>query len=261
MNWRLEKYYFDFQDSEGRLFIGYRGRLSCGRFSLPYEALLHKRPGQDLDFKQKLSAGLFEDRGTEANWRCFGLNGHWAAAEGPQPGLKFSSQDGEINWRVRNLAARPTLRFDGREASETGLGYWEKLEMSLPPWKLPFPELRWGRFLADTGGRALVWTAWLGGAKEEKRLWSEAGELSGLHFEDEGLSHSRGRLDFTSRELIRGGSLFKNLGGALAPLARLLPGRLSQTREHKWFSRAVLSDAEGVRHDGWAVHEIVNFSQ
>lgn len=111
--------------------------------------------------------------------------------------------------------------------------------MSIAPWRLPFPELRWGRFLADQGRFHLVWVAWLGGESEERRLWSPEAELSGLDFEAEkGLICDSGCLEFNSLEVLRQGPLFKTLSGPLAIGACLLPGGLGRACESKWFSRA-----------------------
>src|SRR2546423_3960326 len=56
-----------------------------------------------------------------------------------------------------SFGARSGISFGGRLE---GLGYAERLTMTIPPWRLPFEELRGGRFLSD--GDALVWINWRG---------------------------------------------------------------------------------------------------
>lgn len=274
MTWKIEKHYFDLQTRDGQSFIGYRGLWGTPRLRLPYGAWLWKQPGQAAVFKQSLSAGELTGGveptgpGPEApaglTWinRRLGLAGTWTG-QGDGPSLRLESEQGYIDWRVLGAACPARVCVGDRAMS--GLGYWEKVELSLAPWRLPFPELRWGRFLADEGGFYLVWVAWLGGKPEERRLWSPEGELAGLAFESEagglenGLNCEGGRLEFSSLDVLRQGPLFKTLGGRLSAAARLLPGDLGRAYEAKWFSRAAWRTEGGQDIYGWAIHEKVSW--
>lgn len=257
MNWKLEKYYFDLQTADGTAVIGYRGGFGPRSPRLPYEAWLVKRPGQKALGRQGLRGGQLSggQRNLQWNNKFLGISGQWSGLEGPGPGLRLESEAGHIDWRVHGLAVPARVEFDDGPAF-SGLGYWEKLEMTLPPWRLPFPELKWGRFLADDGQKSLVWVAWLGGEREERRLWSSTGALGGLKFFENGLSHDGGRLDFTATEVVRQGPLFRTLWGPLSGLSRLLPGGLGKAREAKWFSRAQWLSPGGLAR-GWAIYETV----
>lgn len=259
MNWKLEKYYFDLQTADGTVLIGYRGGFGCRSPRLPYEAWLIKRPGQKAICRQTMRGGRISEDHQSLNWANphLGIVGRWPRSGREAPGLRLETGAGHIDWRVNGLAVPATVEL-GDGTAFSGLGYWEKLEMTLPPWRLPFPELRWGRFLADDGPKALVWVAWLGGERDERRVWSADGELNGLEFFDDGLRHDDGRLDFISSEAVRQGPLFRTLWGAGSVLSRLLPGGLGQAHEAKWFSRAKWFSPGGPA-EGWAVHETVHW--
>lgn len=82
-----------------------------------------------------------------------------AAREQPVASTVYESADGRIDWECRQPAADARVRLaGGREI--TGLGYAERLRMTIPPWRLPLRTLRWGRFLA--AGESWVWIDWQG---------------------------------------------------------------------------------------------------
>jgi hypothetical protein len=64
--------------------------------------------------------------------------------------------DGLINWTCHMPRAQATVQFHGEKIA--GLGYVESLTLSIPPSKLPFRTLRWGRHLSDR--HWLVWIGW-----------------------------------------------------------------------------------------------------
>lgn len=258
MPWKLDKYYFDLQSPDGRIWIGYRASLEFRGLRLPYSASIFKAPGLKTELRQSLRRGGLSTSPQGARWsnRAFKCDYQAPVFEQARPGLKFENEDGRIDWQVQGFGGMGRLSLPA--GLMEGRSYWERLKLTLPPWKLPFPELKWGRFLPDEGGPGLVWVAWLGGASEERRLWLGPEARPGLEFFEGGLGYDGGRLKFEQSEAIRQGPLFKNLGGALTPLARLLPGGLGQAFEAKWFSRATLEGSSG-QSRGWAVHETVNW--
>ena len=52
----------------------------------------------------------------------------------------FESADGIVDWTCEMPRARTRI------GEVCGDGYAEVLHMTVPPWKLPIDELRWGRF-------------------------------------------------------------------------------------------------------------------
>lgn len=258
MNWMLEKLYFDLQTPDGTAFIGYRAELKAGCICMPYAASLLKKSGQNPLIRQSLLRGRITAENDETRWqhKHLGLTGRWRPGNEGLPYFRADYSQGFIDWKVLGAGVSAQVRFqDGSVIS--GSGYWEKMLMTLPPWCLPFPELKWGRFLADDGENYLVWVAWLGGNDELCRLWSRTGELAGLDFKPDGLSFSDGILTFSGNEILRAGPLFKSLCGPLNGLAAIFPNGLGQAREDKYFSRALWTRPNGEPLPGWAIHETV----
>lgn len=133
-----------------------------------------------------------------------------------------------------------------------GLGYVERLRMTIAPWKLPLHELFWGRFLNRSN--SLVWIDWRGPFSTRLLLHNghriELGEVS-----DNAISFGNARvLSFRERTVLREG----NLGAvALAAIKKVLPRKIISVNETKWRSRAQLSNPES--SDGWAIHEVVRW--
>jgi hypothetical protein len=129
-----------------------------------------------------------------------------------------------------NIAGRPV----------TGLGYVEVLTLTLPPWRLPIDELRWGRFCAADGGA--VWIEWRGPHPLKLGLLDGAP----APFMPE-------RLGLRDHRVLRSGRIGET---ALAMIPRLdrLPGRVLGLSETKWLSRGALAGSEG-----WAIHEVVRW--
>jgi hypothetical protein len=59
----------------------------------------------------------------------------------------LDSPDGVVDWHCELPRAAVRLRA-GDDVLE-GIGYVERLELSLLPWRIPAREIRWGRFLAE----------------------------------------------------------------------------------------------------------------
>src|SRR5262249_23596550 len=85
--------------------------------------------------------------------------GHWQALEQPVRRTLLASDKGNIDWHCLLPRARGRVVLAGSVVVE-GLGYVERLEMTLRPWDLPIRELRWGRFLSEDTG--VVWIEWRG---------------------------------------------------------------------------------------------------
>ena len=104
-----------------------------------------------------------EVRGGTLTWRHgtlgWSLQGH---ALGRPFGLRlFERDEGAVDWQCEACPLRLEITLpEGRSLS--GLGYAERLTLGLAPWALPIDELRWGRWIADTGDSSMVWIDWRG---------------------------------------------------------------------------------------------------
>lgn len=154
----------------------------------------------------------------------------------------FASDDGSITWRCEMPAADCEVRVG--DDRFRGRGYAELLTMTLPPWRLPIDELRWGRFCGDEV--SLVWINWRGAHPLDLLL------VNGMRADrsnDLALS-------------IEGDSIIRSaaLSETLASITPLVPKRLLRARETKWRGRGTVRRGNAVVDRGWAVHELVRFA-
>jgi hypothetical protein len=140
----LEKWYFDCVTSDGGVLIGYAARLRWGAFRVSYGARMSKAAGGRCAQRQSLSFGKVSEENGTISWTNDSLNvrGEWSGGE-PIPGITVVDEPtGSIEWRCLGANCVVDVMLDGQAVS--GTGYAEKLTMTVPPWKLPFTELRWG---------------------------------------------------------------------------------------------------------------------
>ncbi len=139
-----------------------------------------------------------------------------------------------------------------------GLGYVERLEMTIAPWKLPIDELRWGRFLSDSD--SLVWIDWKG--SHSCRIVLQNGILSSATNIGDGEITLSGNssLRIAEGDLLRKGALGKTALAIIPGLKRLFPSKILNVQECKWRSRAELRCADSCS-SGWAIHEVVKWPQ
>jgi hypothetical protein len=206
MSFELHKRYVDCVDAAGNAAIAYSATLRWGVLRLRYRTI---------------AVNGAERRCSELEWR------ESVSMEASAPPIQrrlFESADGIVDWTCE--MPRATTRI----GEVCGDGYAEVLHMTVPPWKLPIDELRWGRFHGQ--GAWAVWIEWKG-AMPQRWVFGDEGDVQ---FDD-------GRV-LTDRRI----------GDAVPLLAWLLPRRIRRAREQKWCSRARLGGASG-----WAIHEVVRF--
>jgi hypothetical protein len=168
-----------------------------------------------------------------------GIEGSWQALDPPVSQTLYDS-DGTVEWECCQPRGRAEVRI-GHERLR-GLGYVERLTMTVPPWRLPIEELHWGRLLTEAG--SLVWIDWRGprplqlvfrnGAEAEPALLA--------------------RLELDRGLVLRDGALGKTALAIVPQVGRLFPWRILRVQETKWRSRGVLDGMSG-----WAIHEVVRW--
>lgn len=255
---RIEKWYLDSVTPDGAGLIAYAARVDLGPFSAGFSEGLEWRAGNPaVRSRTRLGGLLPSTRDNEIKWgnRKLGIEGRWQAGAAALPTVILHEEPaGRIEWTCLRPAATTMVRV-GRE-HRNGLGYAERLVLTLPPRKLPIRELRWGRFIAAE--QSCVWIRWqgpvdrnwcfyLGGAVEAM--------MPDLHL----LTWPGHRLQLETGIVLRTGRLADTVFAGAGPLRWLLPARVRNLQETKWCSRGVLTDAGGRRHEGWAIHEVAIF--
>jgi hypothetical protein len=251
----LSKWYCDCVSDEGVAFIGYWARMRWGLLKVPYAATLYKP-----------SCGAARQRyciwpcaaptiqGDELRWSCkrLGIGAVWTARTPAVHRTLLETPEGSITWHCHIPCAQ--VRVDLAGAGRfSGLGYAEQLTMSAKPWRLPFKELRWGRFLSTED--TVTWVEWRG---QEARRWvfHNGQEFQGASIGAERieLPSDRGVLELRDTVVLREGRLTSTALRSVPGAQVWLPGGIKDAHETKWLARATFRTGTCSR-SGWAIHE------
>jgi hypothetical protein len=243
---------------DGRAFVGYAARLSWRALSLDYASALRCRPGRQAETETTLQeSSAPRAGGSVVKWSSprLKVEGTWQADAPPIKRTLLESGDGKIEWHCLQPRARAELHV-GEDARLVGLGYVEQLTMTIPPWRLPFDELRWGRFLSAQD--ALVWIDWRGehslGLSFHNGARVERASLTDDEFAAGGM-----RLALDCGTVLREGALVETALATIPGIQRLFPFRILRAHERKWLSRGRLEKPAAEPLAGWAIHEVVRW--
>ena len=159
---RLTKWYADCIGENGDTAIVYCGTVRWRTIVLPYasvlEAIAVNQPRTGYSLRK---CAMPVEEGTTIRWQSKSLKtkGAWERLDRPCDVRIYESREGAIEWHSVHPQARATVDL-GDGVLIQGLGYVERLEMTVAPWNLPLEGLRWGRFLSDSG--SVVWIDWQG---------------------------------------------------------------------------------------------------
>ncbi|HET7217546.1 MAG TPA: hypothetical protein VFJ02_05840 [Vicinamibacterales bacterium] len=164
----LTKWYLDCVADDGRVAICYWASLSWRRLSLVWQGLTVYESGCP-PVEQSAIGGSGPPTNDEGriSWQSPKL-GATVMAEGRQPafGLRlFEEHSQYVDWRCEAPVAHVTIDAAG-QAPIHGLGYVEQLTLTIPPWRLPLDEIRWGRWIDRDATRSIVWIDWRGPAPQ-----------------------------------------------------------------------------------------------
>ena len=140
----------------------YCGIARWRAITLRYASVLEAIAGKQTHARYSLmKCALPLEEATTVRWQCKSLEivGAWERLDPACDAQIYESPEGSIEWHCVQPRSRVALTL-GHEVEVRGLGYVERLEMSVAPWNLPLHELHWGRFLSDSD--SLVWIDWRG---------------------------------------------------------------------------------------------------
>lgn len=272
----LRKWYLDATGSDGATVIAYWAQLRYGLASLCSSSVLDARdPALNTrpltSWRSAPPPRVLADR---VVWRndAIGFSGEWRRADAPPTERTLlRTPEGTVKWRVLADAAPA----DGRLARRgfAGTGYVEYLELTLPPWKLPIDDLRWGRAWAVSGAttHTMIWIDWRG-PHPLTLVLHNLREMPVAAVTDDAVTARRApgapavRLDLAPDTAPGGGSRVLRDGplvtGALkgAPgLGKWAPASILAAHESKRLARCVLTVPDFGQLHGWAIHEVVRF--
>lgn len=283
----LDKWYFDVVDNDGRAAIVHAAALRYGLIHLHYGAILAStspaaNPPSPL-YHATIRAGdmpITSARGT--SWTCdsLDLSVNCSPVELisphptpiPPPHRLLECDDGSIDWGPIHQRAIVDLRTPG--FSIRGLGYAERLTMTLRPWDMPIDVMHWGRWIGES--TSMVWLCWEGPVPKTLVLVdaphpNDPGETLGTRATtspteptdasvNPNLIKSRhASLSLSDSRSLRDESLADSLLSIIPGLRSWAPARTLAARERRWLSRGTLTRPNRTAEQGWAIHEEVRF--
>lgn len=255
---RLTKWYLDCHSTEGDAAILYWARVDYGPLRLRYGAALLKLQSGPAGSSYTLRPGGPPrlSPGSGGRWSCprLGAEVNWKSRARPFGATLLEEAAGVVEWKCLSSRAEVSTRVGERRVS--GPGYVERLTLTLPPWRLPFDRLRWGRFLAPEVD--WVWIDW-SGALDASWLFVDGAERPvGSVSVDKVVDGNGENLVLAPGEVLRQGTLRSTGLRPLRWLAAWVP-RWRSARETKWISRGRLARPSGTV-EGWAIHEEVSWA-
>ena len=228
----LEKWYSDCVSPQGDALIWYKARLRWGVFRANYDSHL------------RLSGGHVEQRDTGG------------------PEVDFELMDDAVSQRIfesekaSSIGIRVAPRAHVVSSSTAGLGYREHLRMTIPPWKLPIGELRWGRYLSDH--HLAVWIDWTGDAARTF-AFHDSTRAGDTRIADDTVTLDDIRISFDRGVILRDGPIGSTVLAAVPGLLKLAPARVLALQETKWRSGAIYQAPGEPEERAWAIHEVVRW--
>ena len=255
----LDKWYLDVVTDEGAAAIFYAARLRWGLLRQGYASALYVAPGAAP--REQATRRHFEwpheDQDT-ITWHNEPLRvlAHWRRDAAPMARSLVEDPADAIHWTCHMPRARASAQVGDTRLE--GLGYVESLRLRVPPWKLPFRTLRWGRHASSH--HSVVWIEWTG-AEERRWVWLDGALQPAATLVEAGLSGLEGEsaLQLEPFRDLRDSPLLATIGGPLPGLARRLAGPLGRMHERKHLSRSAIVSSGRQLDRGWTVHEEVTW--
>lgn len=251
----------DCVSNDGDVFIGYAASLRWRGLAIHYSSTLKWQRGEDITSRtslQKTSDPVLN--GASLHWSAprLSITGTWKTGAPPIERTIFQSNDGNIEWRCLQPHGTAEI-YSGDETPIRGLGYAEHISITIPPWRLPIDELRWGRFLSKDDG--LIWIDWRG-PHPLSLIFHNGIQADGaiITEKDITLDGKEITLAFDTSHVLREGRLIETALSMIPGINRILPASILRTHECKWRSHGILKRKEEIIGEGWAIHEVVRFS-
>jgi len=180
-------------------------------------------------------------------------SGRWQSGCPPVQRTVYEEAGASIVWDCLQPGSRVAMRVGENEFA--GLGYAERLTLTLSSWRLPIRHLRWGRFVSVD--HSLTWVDWQGPYSTSFAAFD--GQVCPLRSASEAqVAIDEAALEIAPGDTLRSGRLNSTILRGAPSLARLFPPSLFNIREQKWKSRGTLVTPACTSH-GWVIHEVVDW--
>jgi hypothetical protein len=253
----LQKWYLDCVTADGDAAIVYCADLSWRQIHLHYSSVLASR-GCSVTSRTSMAtftAPAIEKDVVPLTLPKLGISGTWERSAAPVQHTMFECSAGRVHWNCAQ--PRSAARLDVVDLGGfVGLGYAECLTLTLPPWKLPMRQLRWGRFLSPDD--CLVWIDWQGPFNSRFAVYNGQ-QCAPTAISDSEIVLDAGALQLDRDLSLRAGQLGDTVLPGAPILRKLLPSSLFGIEERKWRSHGTLT-LPGSSSSGWAIHEVVHWN-
>ena len=262
-NFHLSKWFLDYISESGEAMVFYSAKLTWHGWSASYTSWLHFNASSGVRLKSRFrNVQIPQVKDIRITWNdtLFGVSGEWEPLAEPIQARLVDSEEGFLDWKCFQPASKVHLRINNE--SLEGRGYAEQLILTIPPWRIPMDELRWGRFGSEEN--CLVWIE-LREKEIRQWLWFNGERIQNCIIEDDHIA-------LPERDLIlnldRGVSLEaeKKISIVVDKLVRYIPGfkkviplTFLMADEYKWLSKGQLQKYDKTISNGQAIHELVNF--
>lgn len=253
---RLDKWYLDCVTETGDAAIVYAAEMHWRSLSVGYCGVLLRRDGNLVANATMRGCAMPCCSEGQIDLKCgsLALEGGWRADSAPVARTVYECANRGVHWECLQPRSIAQVRVGDFEFS--GLGYAERLTVTLPPWQLPMRELRWGRFVSTED--TVTWVDWKGPYATSFAVHN--GEIC----TPEAVSESRIALpgialDLEESVTLRDGDLRTSILPNAPALATLLPKSLFGIYEYKWLSRGQCRAADHASK-GWTIHEVVKWN-
>ncbi len=236
-NFFLKKWYVDAADSLGHVFIGYWLKLRWGKVRLHGSQHLWRTPENRLRSETglgRLPEPAWQNQ-RQINWSTDCSTCSWESAADPLFATLLSSEQGTIHWHCCQPKANAHIRLP--QINFNGWGYTERLELTIPVWKLPLKTLYWGR--CHTEHHALVWIKWVGDAPRTL-AWLDGQQSSQVQISQELVQGSNFYLAIDDQVPLHRGRLTTTLLKTMGKAISIFPQSTFISEENKWYGRGRL---------------------
>jgi hypothetical protein len=255
----LTKWYFDCVAADGRAVIGYWASLAWHNVALTWQNVTLYEAGQSPVSRSSLAPTSPPEVVANMITCCAPALACVTSVESRQRPIEarlLDSDAGIVEWRAEAPAAAVTFKL-GDCAPVQGPGYAERIFISIPPWRLPIRELRWGRWIDSAANRSVVWIDWRG---DSPRTWVFVdGDLASAGIvTDERIFADGAEIVLGERRTLHARA-FAEIAATIPPLRAVVPKSLLALRETKWCSAGTLLERNAAPQTGCAIHEVAVF--
>ena len=259
----LSKWFLDFIGESGESMIFYSAKLKWHGWSVSYTSWLRYNGVTGVILKSRFHhVQVPKVNYNTITWEDtkFGVSGTWESMEKMIQTRIFQSKDGSLDWKCFQPASKVQLRIADKVLE--GRGYAEQLILTIPPWRIPMDELRWGRFGSDKNN--MVWIE-LREKVKQQWLWLNGEKIAHCIIEDDHISlpdHDaalyldRGVVLESEKKIT---SLVQKMTRYMPGINKIIPVNFMMADEFKWLSKCEFQGDDNIFSHGMSIHERVNF--